>query len=152
MIKNTLIYVERDGKYLMLHRVKKQGDVNKDKWIGVGGKLEEGETPEMCARREMLEETGLTARALAYRGIVNFYNTVCPHEEMHLFTCADFTGEVIECDEGVLEWVDKNDIEKLNIWEGDRIFLRLLNENRPFFILTLNYEGDRLISHELIYA
>ena len=149
MLVSTLIYVEKDDSYLMLHRIKKQGDVNKDKWIGVGGKLEVGETVRECAERELNEETGLTAQKLDYRGIVYFENTLYPSEEMHLFTCDMFSGRLTDCDEGELEWVKKRDIDKLNIWEGDRIFLKLLSEGAPFFELTLKYDGDKLIESAL---
>lgn len=145
MLNTSLCYIEKDGKYLMLHRVKKENDVNRDKWIGVGGKFEEGESPEECAAREIFEETGLVAKNLAYRGIVNF---VCPpyeSEDMHLFTTSDFSGELKECDEGRLEWVEKSRLSELNLWEGDYIFLDLLNKNEPFFKLKLTYDGNKLI-------
>ena len=145
MILTTLIYVEKDGQYLMLHRIKKQADINQGKWIGVGGKVEKGETVEDCARREMLEETGLAAKSLRYRGIVLFENSLCESEEMHLFTCDDFDGELRDCDEGELKWVDKKEIYKLNLWEGDRYFLEGLASDAPFFRLRLVYEGDTLI-------
>ena len=145
MILTTLIYVEKDGQYLMLHRIKKQADINQGKWIGVGGKVEKGETVEDCARREMLEETGLAAKSLRYRGIVLFENSLCESEEMHLFTCDDFDGELRDCDEGELKWVDKKEIYKLNLWEGDRYFLERLASDAPFFRLRLVYEGDTLI-------
>lgn len=146
MIETTLCYLEKDGAYLMLHRIKKEKDVNKDKWIGVGGKLEPGETSEQCARREILEETGLTAEALEYRGIVDFHCTGWPEERMHLYWSETFSGVPKECDEGTLEWVPKSKINELPQWEGDKIFLHLLEENAPFFYLDLTYEGDRLIS------
>ena len=145
MLNTSLCYIEKDGKYLMLHRVKKENDVNRDKWIGVGGKFEALETPKECAAREIFEETGLVAKNLAYRGIVNF---VCPpyeSEDMHLFTTSDFSGELKECDEGRLEWVDKSRLSELNLWEGDYIFLDLLNKNEPFFKLKLTYDGNKLI-------
>ena len=145
MLNTSLCYIEKDGRYLMLHRVKKENDVNRDKWIGVGGKFEEGESPEECAAREIFEETGLVAKNLAYRGIVNF---VCPpyeSEDMHLFTTSDFSGELKECDEGRLEWVEKSRLSELNLWEGDYIFLDLLNKNEPFFKLKLTYDGNKLI-------
>lgn len=150
MQKTSLIYVEQDGKYLMLHRVSKKNDPNHDKWIGVGGKFEPEETAEECAKREMLEETGLTALSLEYRGIVDFYCDVATDEEMHLFTCTRFSGTIQPCDEGVLEWVEKTRVNELHLWEGDKIFLKLLSEDAPFFHLELKYEGDRLASSRML--
>ena len=141
----SLCYIEQDNKYLMLHRVTKENDENKDKWIGIGGKFEEGESPEECALREIKEETGLDAEDLDYRGIVTFVSDEYGTEYMHLFKCTDFSGEIRECDEGVLEWIDKTKLFTLEMWEGDMIFLRLLDEERPFFSLKLCYKGDRLI-------
>ncbi|MBQ8894964.1 MAG: 8-oxo-dGTP diphosphatase [Clostridia bacterium] len=149
MIDTTLCYLEQNECYLMLHRIKKEKDVNKDKWIGVGGKLEPGETPEQCARREIWEETGLTAENLEYRGIVDFRCTGWPDERMYLFWSDSFTGALKECDEGTLEWVPKEKMDTLPQWEGDRIFLKLLEERAPFFHLDLQYEGDRLVKHTL---
>ncbi len=144
-MKNTsLCYIERGDKYLMLHRVKKKNDANHDKWIGVGGKFEEGESPEDCMLREVREETGLCPRAWRYRGIVTFVSDEWGTEYMHLFTCADFTGTVRECEEGVLEWIEKDALLNLPIWEGDKIFLRLLDSSEPFFSLKLCYKGDML--------
>lgn len=149
MIRSSLIYVERDGKYLMLHRVKKKNDLNKDKWIGVGGKFENDETPHECAAREMREETGLIPSELSYRGIVYFHSEL-EDEEMHLFTCTEFTGEITDCDEGTLEWVEKESVTSLNLWEGDRVFLKLLAEDAPFFELELVYNGDKLVNSRLL--
>ena len=144
-MKNTsLCYIEKNGKYLMLHRVKKENDENHDKWIGIGGKFEYGESPEDCMLREMQEETGLTAERWAYRGIVTFVSDEWGTEYMHLFTCDAFSGSIKSCDEGVLEWIEKERLISLPIWEGDKIFLRLLDENVPFFSLKLCYSGDRL--------
>ena len=140
----TLIYLEKDGSYLMLHRVKKKNDVNQDKWIGVGGHFEEGESPEECAAREILEETGLTVRTLRFRGIVTFTQEGYGTEYMCLFTSDDFSGELMPCPEGELLWVRKEEIGNLNLWEGDRIFLKLLSEDAPFFSLKLSYKGDQL--------
>lgn len=148
MLTTSLIYVEKDGMYLMLHRVRKHEDPNAGKWLGVGGKLEKGETPSECARREMLEETGLTANRLSYRGVVRFESSWT--EEMHLFTCESFTGELTDCSEGVLKWVPKDEIYRLNLWEGDRVFLELLQRDAPFFKLLLKYDGDRLIESRLM--
>ena len=141
----TLCYIEQDEKYLMLHRVKKEKDVNKDKWIGIGGHFEEGESPEECLLREAEEETGLTLTSWRFRGLVTFLAEGWPTEYMCLFTA----GTIKECSEGTLEWVDKTRLDQLNLWEGDKIFFRLLEENRPFFSLKLEYSGDRLIRWSL---
>ena len=148
MFNTTLCYIERDGAYLLIPRIKKQNDLNKDKWIGVGGKFEDGETPFDCARREIKEETGLTVDKLEYRGIVTFVSDLYGTEYMHLFTANEFEGEIdYNCDEGKLEWVKKEDISSLPIWEGDKIFFDLLEKERKFFSLKLCYEGDRLVNH-----
>lgn len=152
MKNTTLCYIEKDNKYLMIHRVKKAKDINKDKWVGVGGKFEERETPFDCVRREILEETGLTAGKLNYRGLVTFVSNEFGTEYMHLFHTDEFTGELTrDCNEGNLEWVDKDEIINLPLWEGDKIFLELLRKNVPFFSLKLVYEGQNLISHTLEY-
>ena len=145
MINSTLCYLERGDQYLMLHRVKKKGDLNHDKWIGVGGKFEEGESPEDCILRETREETGLTLTAYRYRGLVTFVSDQAPTEYMHLFTATEWTGTPRPCDEGDLAWIGKRALRELPMWEGDRIFLRLLEEETPFFSLKLKYEGDRLV-------
>lgn len=144
MISSTLCYIERDGKCLMLHRVKKKVDANKDKWIGVGGRFEEGESPEDCVCREVYEETGLTLTDFTYRGLVTFVSDKWEGEFMHLFTATGYTGSIKECDEGVLEWISKEDLMKLPMWEGDRIFLELIAAPSPFFSLKLRYEGEHL--------
>lgn len=147
MINTTLCHIEKDGKYLMLHRVKKHNDINKDKWIGIGGKFETRESPEQCNRREVLEETGLTVGTCNYRGIVTFVSDRWETEYMHLFTCTDFSGNIKECDEGELCWVDKKELYHLPLWEGDKIFLKLIeNPNTPFFSLRLEYQGEALVS------
>lgn len=152
MKNTTLCYIEKDNKYLMIHRVKKVEDINKDKWVGVGGKFEEKETPFDCVRREIFEETGLTAGKLNYRGLVTFVSNEFGTEYMHLFHTNEFSGELTrDCNEGNLEWVDKNEITKIPLWEGDKIFLDLLGKNVPFFSLKLVYEGQKLISHTLEY-
>ena len=145
MRNTSLCYIERDGRYLMLHRVKKEHDENRDKWIGVGGKFEDKESPEDCLLREVREETGLALTRYAYRGIVTFVSDLWPTEYMHLFTADGFTGDLRPCDEGDLEWVPKERIADLPIWAGDKIFLRLLTEDVPFFSLKLCYEGERLV-------
>ena len=145
MLNTTLCYIEQDGKYLMLHRVKKKNDINHDKWIGIGGKFEDKESPEDCALREVKEETGLTLTSYAYRGLVTFVSDQYETEYMHLFTADGFTGELIDCDEGTLEWVDKALVPTLPTWAGDRIFLELLARDVPFFSLKLEYVGDTLV-------
>lgn len=147
MLQSTLCYIENPaGEYLMLHRVKKKNDINHDKWIGVGGKFEDGESPEECVCREVLEETGLTLTDYRYRGIVTFVSSEAETEYMHLFTATGYTGTVRDCAEGVLEWLHKDRLSSLPQWEGDKIFLRLIHEpDTPFFSLKLRYEGDKLI-------
>ena len=145
MRNTTLCYLERGREYLMLHRVKKTVDENKDKWIGIGGKFEEGESPEDCLLREVREETGLRLLRWRYRGIVTFVSDEWGTEYMHLFTSDAYEGSLrTDCDEGELEWIDRDRLLKLPIWEGDKIFLRLLDEDVPFFSLKLRYAGDRL--------
>ena len=141
ILNTTLCYIERDGRYLMLHRTKKEGDINKDKWIGVGGKVEFGESPEDCVQREVLEETGYTLKAQDFRGIVTFvYGDIT--EYMYLYTATEFSGEQIVCDEGELVWIEKEKVCDLPIWEGDKIFFRLLEERKVFFSLKLVYDID----------
>ena len=143
---STLCYIERDGKYLMLHRTVKENDVNQDKWIGVGGHFETDESPEECLLREVKEETGYTLTSYRFRGLVTFVSGNGVTEYMSLFTADGFEGEPIPCDEGELEWVDVAKIPTINIWEGDKIFLRLLAQDHPFFSLKLVYDGqDRLL-------
>ena len=144
MRNTTLCYLERGGRYLLLHRIKKTVDENKDKWIGIGGKFEEGESPEDCLVREVREETGLTLHSWRFRGIVTFVSDEWGTEYMHLFTSDSFSGELISCEEGELEWVEKEKLQTLPIWEGDKIFLRLLQQDAPFFSLKLCYRGDML--------
>ena len=145
MRNTTLCHIEKDGCYLMLHRVKKENDLNRDKWVGIGGKFEDMESPEECNSREVLEETGLTLNSARYCGIVTFVSDKWETEYMHIFHSDDFSGTVRDCDEGVLEWVKKENLYTMPIWEGDKIFLRLIEENAPFFSLKLVYEGDRLV-------
>ena len=147
MRNTTLCYIQNDcGQILLLHRVKKENDLNKDKWIGVGGKFEDKESPEDCLLREVKEETGLTLTSYKYRGIVTFVSDIWETEYMHLFTADKFTGTIITCSEGTLEWVDNDILYSLPTWEGDRIFLELIKNNAPFFSLKLEYEGEALFS------
>ena len=145
MINSTLCYITRGNDVLMLHRVKKKNDINKDKWIGVGGKFEGEESPDECIRREAKEETGLTLTSLQCRGIVTFVNDACEGEYMFLFTADGYEGELKECDEGDLQWVSRDFLDALPKWEGDQIFLDLLWQGAPFFLLTLRYSGDKLV-------
>ncbi len=140
----TLCYIEKDGKYLMLHRVSKKNDVNRGKWIGVGGHFEEGESPEECLLREVREETGLNLTSWQFRGLLSFNSAGWDPEFICVYTADTFTGELHACNEGELAWVAKEKLQELNLWEGDRIFLRLLAEDAPFFSLKLCYEGDTL--------
>ena len=142
----TLCYIEKENKYLMLHRTSKKKDGNKDKWIGVGGHFEKGESPEECLLREVKEETGLELTSYQFRGIVTFISDEWPDEYMCLYTADRYTGDIGNCDEGELGWVEKGKIMDLNIWEGDKIFLKLLTENQPFFSLKLEYKGDKLVN------
>ena len=146
MKNTTLCYIARGRDYLMLHRVKKEKDENKDKWIGIGGKFEEGESPEDCLLREVREETGLTLRSWRYRAIVTFVSDEWGTEYMHLFTSDDYSGTLrTDCEEGELRWIDRDALLETNIWEGDKIFLRLLDTEQPFFSLKLRYRGDSLV-------
>ena len=140
----TLCYIEKEEQYLMLHRVKKEVDVNKDKWIGVGGHFEKDESPEECLLREVKEETGLTLEAWKLRGLITFVCEGWNTEYMCLYTADKFSGELKECDEGELVWVAKNRLNELNLWEGDKIFFKLLQERDDFFTMKLVYEGDTL--------
>ena len=145
MINSTLCYVTRGSEVLMLHRVKKKNDINKDKWIGIGGKFEPEEAPEECLLREAKEETGLTLTAWQCRGVVTFLNDTCEGEYMYLFTADGFEGEMTDCSEGDLQWVSREFLDSLPKWEGDQIFLDLLWQGAPFFLLTLRYHGDTLV-------
>ncbi|MEE0893539.1 MAG: 8-oxo-dGTP diphosphatase [Treponema sp.] len=143
----TLCYLEKNDSYLLLHRIKKQNDINKDKWIGVGGHFEDFESPEECLVREVFEETGLKLNSYQFRGIVTFVSHDSGekmYEYMCLYTSSDFSGTMIDCDEGKLEWVKKADMKKLNFWEGDYIFLDLIEKNEPFFSLKLEYKNGSL--------
>ena len=145
MLQSTLCYLENEkNEYLMLHRIKKENDANRDKWIGIGGKFEDGESPEECVLRETREETGLTLTDYRYRGLVTFVSDRWETEYMHLFTATGWTGGIRTCDEGVLEWIHRDALAALPQWEGDRIFLQLLRTDEPFFSLKLRYEGEHL--------
>lgn len=144
MRMTTLCYIEKDDSYLMLHRTKKDKDINKGKWIGVGGHFLDRESPEECLYREVLEETGLHLTSWRFRGIITFLSEDYPTEYMCLYTADAFTGDLIECDEGDLKWIKKDELMQLNLWEGDRIFLSYLLKDYPFFSMKLRYEGDEL--------
>ena len=146
----TLYYIEQDNKYLMLHRVKKENDINKDKYIGIGGHFEYGESPDECLLREVKEETGLTLTSYRPRGIITFVYGDDVVEYMHLYTSEDFKGEIGACDEGELVWIDKDKVYDLNIWEGDRVFFRLLEENRVFFLLKLVYNVNDELTNAIL--
>lgn len=145
MKNTTLVYLEKNDQYLMLLRNKKDIDENKGKWIGVGGKFEEGESPEDCLLRETYEETGLRLTDYRFRGIVTFVSDEWGTEYMHLFTADGFEGELKECEEGELRWIDKSEVLKLNLWPGDRVFLEMLFQDLPFFTVKLTYRGEELI-------
>jgi ADP-ribose pyrophosphatase len=144
MQNTTLCYIEKDNAYLLLHRTKKVHDINKDKWIGIGGHCEEGESPEECVLREVREETGLVLTGYTYRGIVTFVSDSCEGEYMHLFHAESFSGTICTCSEGDLEWVPVGRMNSLPHWKGDEIFLRLIAERCPFFSLKLVYAGNVL--------
>lgn len=149
MILSTLCYIEKDGKYLMLHRTKKKNDINKDKWLGVGGKLEEGESPEECLLREVKEETGLVLKSYQLRGIITYVSTTWETEYMFLYTANQFEGDLIECDEGELQWINKNEVTKLATWQGDKIFVEKMQNSDNFFTIKFEYEGEKLINYYL---
>ena len=145
MLQTTLCYIQRGDEYLMLHRIRKKNDVNHDKWIGIGGKLEPGESPEECLLREAREETGLQLTDYRYRGVITFLSGDWG-ETMHLFTANGYEGEITDCDEGVLEWISRERLMSLPMWAGDRIFLNLIaNDRTPFFSLKLVYDGETLV-------
>lgn len=147
MINTSLCYIENNDEYLMLHRVKKENDLNHDKWIGLGGKFEKDESPEECMLREVYEESSLRLTSWQYRGIVTFVSEAWPTEYMHLFTADAFEGVPGPCSEGELEWIKKSELMKLTLWEGDKIFLRLLEEKAPFFSLKLKYDKNDVLKY-----
>ncbi len=145
----TLCYIEKENKYLMLHRNKKVNDPNHAKWIGIGGKFEKDESPEECLLREVKEETGLTLTNYSFRGIITFVSDIWETEYMHLFTASAFRGEMIDCAEGELQWVKKEDVLNLNLWEGDKLFLKKLLETKDFFTMKLIYQGEKLVDYSI---
>ena len=149
MILSTLCYIEKDGKYLMLHRTKKKNDINKDKWLGIGGKFEEGESPEECMIREVKEETGLMLKNYQLRCIVTYVSTTWETEYMYVFTSNEFEGNLIPCDEGDLQWIDKDKIMELNTWEGDKIFVEKIQKDNSFFTVKFQYDGEELVEYNL---
>ena len=144
MKNTTLCYIENENKYLMLHRSGKKKDGSGGKWMGIGGHFEEGESPFDCVIREAYEETGLTLLEPHYRAVVTFNSDEYESEQMHLFTCKRFEGEVTPCDEGELAWIDKTEVKCLNMWNGDLVFLNLLDTEKNFFSLKLTYKGEEL--------
>ena len=150
MTITTLCYIENNEQYLMLHRTKKQNDINQGKWIGVGGHVENEESPEECLVREVKEETGLTLTSYRLRGLVSFINSECESELMCVFTADEYTGNLITCEEGDLQWIAKTQVPDLPTWEGDRVFLELvLSDEQRFFSIKLQYEGDRLVEKKI---
>lgn len=149
MILSTLCYIEKDGKYLMLHRTKKKKDINKNKWLGVGGRFEEGESPEECIVREVKEKTGLTLKNYQLRGIVTYISNKWETEYMYVFTATEFEGNIIECDEGDLEWIEKEKVNTLPTWAGDHIFMDKLQKNSGFFSVKFEYDGEKLVRYHL---
>ena len=158
MVNTSLCYIEKDNCYLMLHRTKKENDYNKDKWIGIGGKFEPGESPEDCAVREIWEETGLEVapEELEYCGIVTFVDTTNPEaytEFMHIFRARKFSGALnTNCPEGDLEWVPVSKLKELPHWQADEIFYDFLAQNHEFFSLKCIYKNNVLVQTYLAGA
>ena len=149
MLNTTLCYVTQGHQVLMLHRVKKKNDLNQDKWIGIGGKFEAGERPEECLLREVREETGLTLTSWRCRGVITFLSDIWEGEYMYLFTADGFEGRLRTCDEGELRWVSREFLDRLPKWEGDKLFLDLLWQDAPFFLMKLRYQGQKLVEATL---
>ncbi|HIT71528.1 MAG TPA: 8-oxo-dGTP diphosphatase [Candidatus Scatovivens faecipullorum] len=149
MIFSSLCYIEKDEKYLMLHRTKKNNDINENKWIGIGGKFEVGESPEECIIREVKEETGLTLNSYKFRGIITYISKTWETEYVCLFTSDNFSGKLIECNEGDLKWIDKKEVLNLKTWEGDKIFINKIQKDDKFFTIKFEYDGDTLLKYDL---
>lgn len=150
MIFSSLCYIEKDEKYLMLHRTKKKNDINENKWIGIGGKFEGDESPEECIVREVKEETGLTLNSYKLRGIITYISKTWETEYVCLFTSNDFSGKLIECDEGDLKWINKKDVLNLKTWEGDKIFIDKIQKDDKFFTIKFEYDEDKLVKYDLV--
>ncbi len=150
MIFSSLCYIEKDEKYLMLHRTKKKNDINENKWIGIGGKFEADESPEECIVREVKEETGLTLNSYKLRGIITYISKTWETEYVCLFTSNDFSGKLIECDEGDLKWINKKDVLNLKTWEGDKIFIDKIQKDDKFFTIKFEYDEDKLVKYDLV--
>lgn len=149
MIFSSLCYIEKDEKYLMIHRTKKNNDINENKWIGIGGKFEVGESPEECIIREVKEETGLTLNSYKFRGIITYISKTWETEYVCLFTSDNFSGKLIECNEGDLKWIDKKEVLNLKTWEGDKIFINKIQKDDKFFTIKFEYDGDTLLKYDL---
>lgn len=149
MVVSTLCYLEKDNKYLMLLRNKKEKDVNEGKWIGVGGKCEKGESPEECVIRETFEETGIKLESLKMRGVMTFASEGWEDEYIFVYTSDKFSGHITECNEGELAWIDKDKIMDLNLWNGDRIFLDIMINSDKLFSIKLSYKGDDIVDKQL---
>ena len=145
----SIMYIEKDDSYLMIHRTKKGNDQSHDKWLGIGGKFEMDESPDECILREVKEETNLDITDYRFRGVMTFLSDIWETEYMFIFTATGFEGELGDCNEGELVWVKKEEIENLKIWEGDKLFLRKLKEDSGFFSIKVRYEGDTLADWEV---